>query len=148
MGPLKPRERAGEAKEGVLSIPVQMSNSVALVFSGGAALGAYQAGAYERLHSEPELAPCLYAGFSIGAVNAAIILGSAPEARVAKGRLRPDRFGVRSLRSGSITSAAGNGCFSVQDDGSGHRCLQTLVSYVRDRGCFRNHAGSGLVFDP
>src|SRR3954454_2717635 len=60
----------------------RMSDSVAIVFSGGVGLGAYQAGAYARLQEEPEIAPVLYAGSSIGAVNAAIILGSPAERRV------------------------------------------------------------------
>ncbi len=59
-----------------------MSSSIAIVFSGGVSLGAYQAGAYVRLHDEPEIAPGWYAGSSTGAVNAAIILGSAPERRI------------------------------------------------------------------
>jgi NTE family protein len=58
------------------------SDSVAIVFSGGVGLGAYQAGAFARLQEEPEIAPVLYAGSSTGAVNAAIILGSPPERRV------------------------------------------------------------------
>ena len=53
-----------------------------LVLQGGGALGAYQAGAYARLHEEPEIAPGWYAGSSTGAVNAAIILGSSPDRRV------------------------------------------------------------------
>src|SRR5215212_10826014 len=52
-----------------------------LVLQGGGALGSYQAGAYQALcrnHFEPEWV----AGISIGAVNAAIIAGNAPEKRV------------------------------------------------------------------
>src|SRR3954470_9218604 len=52
-----------------------------LVLQGGGALGSYQAGAYQALcHSgfEPEWV----AGISIGAINAAIIVGNAPEMRV------------------------------------------------------------------
>src|SRR5258708_6989339 len=52
-----------------------------LVLQGGGALGAYQAGAYEALH-EAEILPTWVAGISIGAVNAAIIAGNAPSARV------------------------------------------------------------------
>jgi NTE family protein len=54
-----------------------------LVLQGGGALGAYQAGAYEALMAagqEPEW----IAGISIGAINAAIIAGNAPENRVPK----------------------------------------------------------------
>ena len=56
-----------------------------LVFQGGGALGAYQAGAYEALH-EADLRPDWVAGISIGAINAAIIAGNPEAARV--GRLR------------------------------------------------------------
>ncbi len=54
---------------------------VALVLSGGAALGAYQAGAYEALH-EAGLLPSHVAGTSIGAFNATLIAGNRPEDRV------------------------------------------------------------------
>ena len=56
-----------------------------LVLQGGGALGAYQAGAYEAL-DEVGLLPDWVAGISIGAINAAIIAGNPPDARV--GRLR------------------------------------------------------------
>src|ERR1700755_228855 len=52
-----------------------------LVLQGGGALGSYQAGAYQALcHFDFE--PEWVAGISIGAVNAAIIAGNAPEKRV------------------------------------------------------------------
>jgi NTE family protein len=54
-----------------------------LVLQGGGALGSYQAGAYQALcHFDFE--PEWVAGISIGAVNAAIIAGNAPEKRVEK----------------------------------------------------------------
>ena len=54
-----------------------------LVLQGGGALGAYQAGAYQRLaHHGHE--PEWVAGISIGAINAAIICGNPPEHRVAR----------------------------------------------------------------
>ena len=52
-----------------------------LVLQGGGALGSYQAGAFQALCAsgfEPEWV----AGISIGAINAAIIAGNAPEKRV------------------------------------------------------------------
>src|SRR3954467_15758775 len=52
-----------------------------LVLQGGGALGSYQAGAYQALchcNFKPEWG----AAISIGAVNAAIIAGNAPEKRV------------------------------------------------------------------
>ncbi len=54
---------------------------IALLLQGGGALGAYQAGVYQGL-SEAKLHPDWVAGISIGAVNAAIIAGNPPEARV------------------------------------------------------------------
>src|ERR1700712_3887933 len=52
-----------------------------LVLQGGGALGSYQAGAYQALcHHDFE--PEWVAGISIGAINAAIIAGNAPEHRV------------------------------------------------------------------
>lgn len=52
-----------------------------LVLQGGGALGSYQAGAYQALcHFDFE--PAWVAGISIGAINAAIIAGNAPEKRV------------------------------------------------------------------
>jgi NTE family protein len=57
---------------------------VALVFSGGIGLGAYQAGAYAALHGHDGMRPDWLAGASIGAVNAAVIAGNAPQDRVAR----------------------------------------------------------------
>ena len=54
---------------------------VALVLQGGGALGSYQAGAYEALATSQYL-PDWVAGISVGAINAAIIAGNAPEKRV------------------------------------------------------------------
>ena len=59
---------------------------IALLLQGGGALGAYQAGVYEAL-AEADLYPDWVAGISIGAINAALIAGNAPEARVEKLRL-------------------------------------------------------------
>lgn len=54
-----------------------------LILQGGGALGSYQAGVYEALASSKYL-PDWVAGISIGAINAAIIAGNAPESRVSK----------------------------------------------------------------
>lgn len=56
---------------------------VALVFQGGGALGAYQAGVYHAL-SEAGCEPNWVSGVSIGAINAAIIGGNKPENRLAR----------------------------------------------------------------
>lgn len=52
-----------------------------LVLSGGNALGAFQAGVYEALHDHG-MQPDWVIGASIGAINGAMIAGSAPERRV------------------------------------------------------------------
>jgi NTE family protein len=54
-----------------------------LVMSGGSALGAYQAGAYQALH-ERSLEPDWVVGASAGAVNGAVICGNPREDRVEK----------------------------------------------------------------
>ena len=59
----------------------RQDETVALVLSGGIALGAYQAGAYAVMH-ERGMRPRWIAGSSIGAVNAAIIAGNPPETQV------------------------------------------------------------------
>ncbi|MBW8880765.1 MAG: patatin-like phospholipase family protein, partial [Asticcacaulis sp.] len=63
-----------------LSLPYDQT---VLVLQGGGALGSYQAGAYEVLHGNG-VEPDWVAGISIGAINAAIIAGNAPQDRVAK----------------------------------------------------------------
>ena len=58
-----------------------MVERTTLVLSGGNALGAYQAGAYEALHGAG-VRPDRIVATSIGAVNAAIIAGNPPEQRI------------------------------------------------------------------
>jgi NTE family protein len=54
-----------------------------LVLQGGGALGAYQAGVFEAL-SKDWRQPTWVAGISIGAINAALICGNAPQDRVSR----------------------------------------------------------------
>ena len=61
--------------------PMSYDKKVGLVLQGGGALGSYQAGVYEALASS-DYAPDWVAGISIGAINAAIIAGNAPNDRV------------------------------------------------------------------
>jgi len=56
-------------------------NRIVLVLQGGGALGAYQCGVYEALH-EAGLRPDWVIGTSIGAINASLIAGTAPEHRL------------------------------------------------------------------
>ena len=61
--------------------PASYDKKVGLVLQGGGALGSYQAGVYEALAAS-EYLPDWVAGISVGAINAAIIAGNAPEHRV------------------------------------------------------------------
>src|SRR5215212_8834182 len=54
-----------------------------LVFQGGGALGAYQAGVYQALH-EAGIEPDWIIGTSIGAINASLIAGNAPQQRLSR----------------------------------------------------------------
>src|SRR5262245_61384759 len=63
--------------------PASYDKTVGLVPQGSGALGSYQAGVYEALASS-QYEPDWVAGISIGAINAAIIAGNAPEDRVAQ----------------------------------------------------------------
>src|SRR5215472_7765519 len=56
--------------------------TIALLLQGGGALGAYQGGVYQAL-AEANVLPNWVAGISIGAVNAALIVGNPPETRIA-----------------------------------------------------------------
>jgi NTE family protein len=81
--PLAPKQRAaseGKSRNLRAGLPF---DRVALLLQGGGALGAYQAGVYEAL-AETGLHPDWALGISIGAFNAAIIAGNAPERRVDK----------------------------------------------------------------
>src|SRR3954469_25255114 len=60
---------------------VEELGQVVLVLQGGGALGAYQVGVYQALH-EAGLEPDWVIGTSIGAINASLIAGNAPENRI------------------------------------------------------------------
>src|SRR3954451_19676098 len=59
------------------------AGQVVLVLQGGGALGSYQAGVYQALR-EASIEPDWIIGTSIGAINAALIAGNAPEHRVSR----------------------------------------------------------------
>src|SRR5215470_16022614 len=63
------------------SQPSSEQRQTVLVFQGGGALGAYQAGVYQALH-EAEIEPDWIIGTSIGAINASLIAGNEPEHRL------------------------------------------------------------------
>src|SRR5260370_39192879 len=61
--------------------PTSKRRQTVLVFQGGGALGAYQAGVYQALH-EAAIEPDWIIGTSIGAINASLIAGNEPENRL------------------------------------------------------------------
>ena len=63
--------------------PSDRDQECILVLQGGGALGAYQAGVFESL-SKVYHEPTWVAGISIGAINAALIVGNTPSQRVAR----------------------------------------------------------------
>ena len=90
---------------------------IVLVFQGGGALGAYQAGVYEALH-EAGVEPDWVVGTSIGAINAALIAGAPRGERLERleefwrrvendkimGLPIPDWFGQNARNLGTITT--------------------------------------------
>ncbi|HEX7909285.1 MAG TPA: patatin-like phospholipase family protein [Paraburkholderia sp.] len=75
----KRNANAAGQSEAAPDIPGQ----VVLVFQGGGALGAYQAGVYQAMHDR-KVKPDWVIGTSIGAINGAIIAGNLPENRIAR----------------------------------------------------------------
>jgi NTE family protein len=103
-----------------------LPGQVVLVLQGGGALGAYQVGVFEAMH-EAGIEPDWVIGTSIGAINAAIIAGNAPENRmhrlrdfwarveqdVGLGGYDPLRFltGLTNLTANLATVTRGIGAF-------------------------------------
>jgi len=77
-----------------------LPGQVVLVLQGGGALGAYQVGVYRALH-EAGIEPDWVIGTSIGAINAALICGNAPGARMD----RLDRFWSEVEQKAPATNA-------------------------------------------
>ena len=94
-----PRIMFRRTHHGIGRLPYE---NIALVLQGGGALGAYQAGVYQALH-EAEIEPNWVAGISIGAINAAIIAGNAPDDRLAA--LRGFWEGITAPHGGLIGGA-------------------------------------------
>jgi NTE family protein len=63
--------------------PNTLLGQIVLVLQGGGALGSYQAGVYQALH-EAGIEPNWIVGTSIGAINASLIAGNAPQDRLAR----------------------------------------------------------------
>jgi NTE family protein len=97
-----------------------------LVFQGGGALGAYQAGVFEAL-VESGRQPDWVVGTSIGAINAALIAGNPPKLRLPRVRAFWERMGTRESRAtGLWPFSAGN--LSLDN---GLRSLSTLAFGLR-----------------
>lgn len=79
------RQRTDDARRAAIVQKAAEYHTVALALQGGGALGAYQAGVIEALE-ETGLRPNQVVGVSIGAINAALYAGNAPEKRL--GRIR------------------------------------------------------------
>jgi NTE family protein len=60
-----------------------LPGQVVLVLQGGGALGSYEAGVYQALQ-EARIEPDWIVGTSIGAINASLIAGNAPQDRLAR----------------------------------------------------------------
>ncbi len=60
----------------------------------------------------------------------------------------PEDFAGHSLRSGFLTSAAEAGASALRmAEVSRHRSLDMLLTYVRRADAFRDHAGSGFLWN-
>ena len=71
------------ASQTIRSLGSKLPGQVVLVLQGGGALGSYQAGVYQALH-EAGVEPDWIIGTSIGAINASLIAGNAPQDRVSR----------------------------------------------------------------
>ncbi len=65
------------------SVPSGLPGQIVLVLQGGGALGSYQAGVYQALQ-EAGIEPDWIVGTSIGAINAGLIAGNAPQDRLVR----------------------------------------------------------------
>jgi NTE family protein len=75
--------RDDQSSHSIGSLGKSLPGQVVLVLQGGGALGAYQAGVYQALH-EAGIEPDWIIGTSIGAINASLIAGNAPENRLSR----------------------------------------------------------------
>jgi NTE family protein len=69
------------SSQSIGSLGRTLPGQVVLVLQGGGALGSYQAGVYQALH-EAGIEPDWIIGTSIGAINASLVAGNAPENRL------------------------------------------------------------------
>ena len=91
---------AQDAKTRRAYVPHVGPGQIVLVFQGGGALGAYQAGVYQALH-ETGVEPDWIIGTSIGAINACLIAGNASDRRLPMLKEFWDRMAHKSVWQGS-----------------------------------------------
>jgi NTE family protein len=72
-----------QSSQTIKSLGKSLPGQIVLVLQGGGALGSYQVGVYQALH-EAGIAPDWIIGTSIGAINASLIAGNAPERRLSR----------------------------------------------------------------
>ncbi len=72
-----------QSSQNIRSLGRNLPGRVVLVLQGGGALGSYQAGVYQALH-EAGIEPDWIIGTSIGAINASLIAGNAPQNRLSR----------------------------------------------------------------
>jgi NTE family protein len=75
--------RDNRSSQNIRSLGRSIPGQVVLVLQGGGALGSYQAGVYQALH-EAGIEPDWIIGTSIGAINASLIAGNAPQNRLSR----------------------------------------------------------------
>ena len=75
--------RDDQSSQSIGSLGKSLPGQVVLVLQGGGALGSYQAGVYQALH-EAGIEPDWIIGTSIGAINASLIAGNAPQNRLSR----------------------------------------------------------------
>jgi NTE family protein len=72
-----------QSAQTIKSLGRSLPGEIVLVLQGGGALGSYQVGVYQALH-EAGIEPDWIIGTSIGAINASLIAGNAPERRLSR----------------------------------------------------------------
>ena len=90
------RVKQPKATDSVLGWRPDRCERIALIFQGGGALGAYQAGVYQALH-EANIEPDWVTGVSIGGINAALIAGNTRENRLPRLREFWERITDRKI---------------------------------------------------
>lgn len=107
-------------------------NQVVLIFQGGGALGSYQAGVYQGI-ANARIEPTWVTGISIGAINAALVAGNAPEKRVE----RMHEFWDTICRPPSLPASMASTALNLMGGGlepfqefAKHALSQTFGSYA------------------